>query len=120
MAETIRTVRYGKISNVYFGLCGYGDLWLGLHVVLSSDMPGSAWNVENSIGFPDFNRSEHTDSCDWTEALRLEWCVNTARTISNILNEAKVSSVDQLKGVPVRAIFDGNMLKQWEILREVR
>jgi hypothetical protein len=35
------------------------------------------------------------------------------------LNDAKVNSVDRLKGVPVEATFDGNLLKEWRILTEV-
>jgi hypothetical protein len=41
------------------------------------------------------------------------------RYLSKLLNEAKVSSVDKLKGIPVEVTFDGNMLKEWRILTEV-
>jgi hypothetical protein len=35
------------------------------------------------------------------------------------LKDAKVNSVDELKGKPVEVTFDGNMLKEWRILTEV-
>jgi hypothetical protein len=39
--------------------------------------------------------------------------------IDKILTDAKVYSVDKLKGKPVELTFDGNMLKEWRILTEV-
>jgi hypothetical protein len=41
------------------------------------------------------------------------------RYVSTLLKEAKVNSVDMLKGKPVEVTFDGNTLKSWRILTEV-
>jgi hypothetical protein len=41
------------------------------------------------------------------------------RFLSKLLKDAKVRSVDKLKGIPVEAIFDGNVLKEWRVLTEV-
>jgi hypothetical protein len=41
------------------------------------------------------------------------------RYVSKLLKEAKVDSVEKLKGKPIEATFDGNMLKEWRILTEV-
>jgi hypothetical protein len=41
------------------------------------------------------------------------------RFLSKLLKEAKVDSVDQLKGKPVEVTFDGNLLSEWRILTEV-
>jgi hypothetical protein len=41
------------------------------------------------------------------------------RYVSKLLKDAKVNSVDELKGKPVEVTFDGNMLKEWRILTEV-
>jgi hypothetical protein len=41
------------------------------------------------------------------------------RFVSKLLKEAKVNSVDKLKGIPVEVTFDGNILKDWRILTEV-
>jgi hypothetical protein len=39
--------------------------------------------------------------------------------IDKILTDAKVDSVDKLKGKPVEVTFDGTTLKDWRILKEV-
>jgi hypothetical protein len=41
------------------------------------------------------------------------------RYISSLLKDAKVDSVDKLKGKPVEVTLDGNQLKSWRILTEV-
>ena len=33
--------------------------------------------------------------------------------------DAKVNSIDKLKGIPVEVTFEDNMLKEWRILTEV-
>jgi hypothetical protein len=58
-------------------------------------------------------------NCKWTEADRDKQYAEIMRYLSKLLKEAKVDSVDKLKGVPIEATFDGNMLKEWRILTEV-
>jgi hypothetical protein len=41
------------------------------------------------------------------------------RYISDLLHDAKVDSVEKLKGVPVEILFEGNTLKEWRIFTEV-
>jgi hypothetical protein len=41
------------------------------------------------------------------------------RLLSKLLKEAKVDSVEKLKGKPVEVTFDGNRLQEWRILTEV-
>ena len=41
------------------------------------------------------------------------------RYVSDLLHTAKVDTVDQLKGIPVEATFEGMTLKEWRILDEV-
>jgi hypothetical protein len=41
------------------------------------------------------------------------------RYVSKLLRDAKVDSVEKLKGKPIEATFDGNTLKEWRILTEV-
>ena len=60
--------------------------------------------------------SEHTQ---WTEQDRTNNIDDTVRFVSKLLSDAKVNSVDRLKGMPVEATFDGNLLKEWRILTEV-
>ena len=45
--------------------------------------------------------------------------VKTLKNVSKYLKEAKVSSVDKLKGIPVEVTFENNTIKSWRILTEV-
>jgi len=39
--------------------------------------------------------------------------------MENLKKDAKVNSIDKLKGIPVEVTFEDNMLKEWRILTEV-
>jgi hypothetical protein len=39
--------------------------------------------------------------------------------ISNLLAQARVKNLNELKDIPVEAIFDGTTLESWRILTEV-
>ena len=41
------------------------------------------------------------------------------RYLSKLLNDAKVDSVDKLKGIPVEVTLEDNTLKEWRVLTEV-
>jgi hypothetical protein len=41
------------------------------------------------------------------------------RSVSRILESARVSDVSGLKGKPVEIVFENNQLKSWRILTEV-
>jgi len=41
------------------------------------------------------------------------------RYLSKLLNDAKVDSVDKLKGIPVEVTLEDNTLKEWRVLIEV-
>lgn len=55
----------------------------------------------------------------WTEADRDAAFAKTMRKINEIMQDAKVHDVNDLKGKPVELIFEGTMLKDWRILTEV-
>lgn len=107
--------RLGKIESVRFGLGGYQDAQLGLSVTLSA----SGWGVSDFKGNWDAETIERSEYTQWTEEDRDKGYSETMRFVSKLLKEAKVSSVDKLKGVPVEVSFDGNILKGWRILTEV-
>jgi hypothetical protein len=107
--------RIGKIESVTFGLGGYQGAMIGLHVMLSS----SGWGVSDSRCAWDAERIKWSEHCKWTEDDRDVQYAEILRYLSNLLKDAKVDSVDKLKGIPIEAIFDGNMLKEWRILTEV-
>ena len=108
-------IQLGKISYVSFGIGGYQDAQLGIH--FSFDMKGSG--VGDSRSYWDSEIISHTENCKWTEQDRTESYAEIMRFVSKLLNQAKVKSVDQLKGIPVEITFDNRMLKSWRILKEV-
>lgn len=107
--------KIGKIESVRFGHGGYQDACLGLSVTLSS----KGWGVGDFKGTWDAEMVKRSDNTKWTEEERSKGYDDTMRFLSKLLKDAKVSSVDQLKGVPVECTFDGMMLKEWRILTEV-
>ena len=107
--------KLGKISNIKFGYGGYQDVMLGLKI--SFEMQGSG--VCDFKGFWDYNLIDHSPSCQWSEAERDAFFVDLVKQISNLLNDAKVSSLDKLKNKPVELTFEGNTLRDWRILTEV-
>lgn len=107
--------RLGKIESVKFGLGGYQDCMLGLSVTLSN----GSWGVNDSRCEWDSELIKHTEHTQWTEENRDKNYANIMRYLSKLLSEAKVQTVDQLKGKPVECTFEGNTLKEWRILTEV-
>lgn len=107
--------KLGKISQVYFGLGGYQDCQLGLSLTFE----GKNWGCGTFIGNWDSESIKHDPSCKWTEKDRSKWHDNVMRSLSKILKQAKVNSVDQLKNIPVEVTFNDNILKDWRILEEV-
>lgn len=107
--------KLGKIESVKFGLGGYQEAMLGLSVTLS----GEGWGVGDFKGNWDAETIKVSEYTKWTETDRDKGYSDTMRFLSKLLKEAKVSSVDKLKGIPVEVTFDGNLLKEWRILTEV-
>lgn len=107
--------KLGKIESVKFGHGGYQECMLGLSFTLS----GTGWGVSDFKGGWDAEQIEHNKHTQWNESDRDKTYSDTMRFLSKLLKEAKVHSVDKLKGIPVECTFDGNMLKEWRILTEV-
>jgi len=107
--------RLGKLENVKFGLGGYQDACLGLTVGIT----GEGWGVSDNKSEWDANMIECSDHCSWTEDDRNKGYADVMRFVSDLLSDAKVSSIDRLNGKPVEVTFDGNVLSHWRILTEV-
>jgi len=107
--------RFGKIKSAVFGLGGYQDSMIGLHL----DFGGEGWGVSTTKSAWDSNIIKHTESCQWTEEHRDAQYSDIVRKVSDILKDAKVDSVSKLIGKPVEITFDGTTLKDWRILTEV-
>ena len=107
--------KLGKIESVKFGIGGYQDAMIGLHVTLGN----KGWGVSDSRSAWDAETITWSEHCKWTEAERNDTYAKLVRYVSKLLKDAKVDSVDKLKGIPVEVTFDGNLLKEWRILTEV-
>jgi len=107
--------KLGKIESVRFGIGGYQDCQLGVHFTLGD----GSWGVGDSRSVWDPERIKCSEYSKWTEEDRNKSMNEIMRYVSSLLNDAKVSNVDQLKGIPVEVTFDGNLLKEWRILTEV-
>lgn len=105
----------GKIENIRFGIGGYQEAMIGVHITLS----GEGWGVCTNDSAWDANMIKHTEHCKWTESDRDKQYSDIVRKISDLLKAAKVDSLDKLKGKPVEATFDGMTLSSWRILTEV-
>ena len=107
--------KLGKIKSAKFGIGGYQDAMIGLHVTLEAD----GWGVSDSRSAWDAEIINWTENCKWTEESRDKQYSEILRYLSKLLKDARVDSVDSLKGVPIEATFDGNLLKSWRVLTEV-
>lgn len=115
MEDLIET-KLGKIISVSFGYGGYENACLGLTIVLGSE---KAWVTQEFSGTWDSELYKPTEYTEWTEEDRDRTYSQTMRYLSKLLRDANVSSVEQLKNVPVEVKFKENKLYQWRILREV-
>lgn len=107
--------KLGKILSVKFGIGGYNDAMIGLHVTLGS----KGWGVGDERSAWDAETVKWSEYCKWTEADRDRQYAELLHYVSKLLNDAKVDSVDKLKGIPVEVTIEGNILKEWRILTEV-
>jgi hypothetical protein len=109
----------GKITSAKFGLCGYQGAMIGLSVTLENKKHG--WIVGQEInGFWSYNQVEHTEYAKWSEQDRAKANVDMVKTICQILDDAKVDTVDQLVDVPVEVAINGiNDVVSWRVLTEV-
>lgn len=105
----------GKISSVKFGIGGYQDAMLGLHLCFDFDGSG----VCTTISAWDYTRIEHTKYTKWTEQSRQDQYAEIMCKISKYLSQAKVNDVSKLLGIPVEVTLKDNVIDSWRILEEV-
>ena len=104
--------KLGKLCHVQFGWGGYQECQFGLTVTIE----GKGWGVGDFRGPWGTERSE---GCQWTEEDRRCDLADTALYVRDLLKAAQKMHVEELNGIPVEAIFEGNKLKEWRILSEV-
>jgi len=107
--------KLGRIENVKFGIGGYQNAMIGLHITLGNN----DWGVQDSRSAWDAENIKYSKNSKWTEADRDKKYAEIVRYLSKLLKDAKVNSINKLKGIPVEVTFEDNMLKEWRILTEV-
>ena len=101
----------GKISEVSFGK---SDGRFGLWVTLSG-----TWSVQSQYTCWDPQEVEVTKHTKWSEEDRDKQMQKIMRKVSELLHDAKVSNVSELKNIPVEFTSKDGMLDTWRILTEV-
>lgn len=104
--------KLGKIKAAKFGWGGYQDTQVGL----SLELGGESWGVMHFDGGWGIERSGFAK---WTEEERVLRLGEVVMRTKDLLTKAKVTSVDQLVGVPVEIEFDGFVMLSFRILTEV-
>ncbi len=104
-----------KIDNVYVGFGGYQDAMMGIWFWFSAKGGGVG---DSRHGFW---VCDHTPNTKWTEENRIEYFGQLMLKIAKWLRQAKVSKVEDLKGIPVEVTFSSSSgpLTEWRILEEV-
>ena len=102
----------GKIKNVEFGQNPDRPFLFGLQ--LHFDLKGGG------VGCGSKYTVNISPECKWdNEQQRLELFMNSLEHIDQILNEAKVNYVSQLKNKPVEITLKDSTFKDFRILTEV-
>ena len=107
------TTHKGKISSIYFGLGGYQESMLGLHICFSFEMHKFIYTSDASW---DYYSVPHTDRSKWTEQARLDKYASITCSISELLAKAKVRDTGSLKNKEVTLTMDGLQLYSWELV----
>ena len=63
--------------------------------------------------------SKVTEQVEWTEESRRQKLGETVMRINQLLIDAKVSHIAELKDVPIEVTFDNQRLLSWRVLTEV-
>jgi hypothetical protein len=102
----------GKITDVKFGYGGYQDTMIGISFTLEGK-GGGCGDFWGEWAF------KHDNAMKWTEQERINGLGKMVMKINNLLQEAKVTSVDKLKNIPIEITFENLKLKSWRVLTEV-
>lgn len=105
--------KLGKIESAYYGFCGYQEAMIGLRISIGGD----GWGV--GADKPGAWAMEPTSNSKWNKQDQIEGLGKNALEISKLLKDAKVMTVEGLRGKPVECFFEGNTLREWRILTEV-
>jgi hypothetical protein len=103
----------GKIVSAEFGLGGYQECQVGLWITFG----GKGWGV--SHGYNGGWSMVPDEYAKWTVEDQDRLYAMCVRDTVKLLEDAKVRSVSELKGVPVEITFENMTIKSFRILTEV-
>ena len=103
--------KLGKIQGITIGYGGYDDAMIGISVSLGN----GSWGVSDFKG----TWASRSKGAQWTKASQIKRWGETVEWLKDLLTEAKVNNINQLKNVPVEVTFENNVLQSWRILSEV-
>lgn len=101
----------GKIQSIDIKV---QDGRLGLFTTLTGE-----YGVQDTVWTWDYETAPHDENCQWSKAELNGATIKIMKRISELLKDAKVSSLDKLKDKPIEMEFEGRLLKSWRILTEV-
>lgn len=107
--------RLGKIEKAYFGISGYQDCMIGLHLTLSAD----GWCMNTNYSAWDSERIECSPHAKWTEEDRSEQYDEIMRKISKLMADAKVDTIQKLVGIPIEVEVENMTFVGFRVLTEV-
>jgi len=105
--------KLGKISFAAIGHYGYQEGMIGIQFVL--DLDGTS--VNDFWGY--WKASVSDEGASWSNDERYDQLGKIMLRISTLLIDSKRESVPDLVGVPIEVTLDGNVMKEWRILKEV-
>ena len=108
------TKELGIIKDIYMGMGGFENAMFGLSITVGR--PESGWCAQDFIGSWDRDADEF---CKWTNGDRDVEFLKASLKIRELLKLSKKRYLYELKGTPVEAIFEDNILKSWRVLIEV-
>lgn len=103
----------GKIKSVHIGIGGYDDAQFGVwFYFVGEDM---------AVGAGDGFWIDQMPGCEWTEEDRIMFLGKEMVKLIDVLQSAKVKSVNKLVGKPVEVTLDNpnGRVIDWRILTEV-
>lgn len=102
----------GKITHVEFGFGGYQDVQFGITISVNTIDGCATTGKWMWVNEPD----KHTK---WTVDDQNKMYAEIMRYVIQLMQDAKVSRVEALRGKPIEATWNGNMLQEIRILTEV-
>lgn len=108
------TTELGKITKVQFGMGGYQDAQFGIWFQLGND----GWGVGDGRGVW---AGKPSSNAQWTLMDKEKMMGEIMAYIEDLMTKAKVSKLEDLKGVPIEITFDSpyGKIDSWRILTEV-